>query len=62
MNERLFENVKRLYDESAAQCHEGSAWEWELKFAELIIKECADIALREEFDAHDCILKHFGVE
>jgi hypothetical protein len=32
------------------------------KFAELIVRECADIALREDFDPSDCILKHFGVE
>jgi len=32
------------------------------KFAELIIKECADIALREDHDPSDCILNHFGVE
>ena len=32
------------------------------KFAELIVRECADIALREEHDPYECILKHFGVE
>ena len=32
------------------------------KFAELIIKECANIALREDHDPYECILKHFGVE
>jgi hypothetical protein len=32
------------------------------KFAELIVRECADIALREDHDPSDCILKHFGVE
>ena len=31
-------------------------------FAELIIRECADIALREEHDPYECIKKHFGVE
>ena len=31
-------------------------------FAELIIKECADIALREEHDPYECIKKHFGIE
>jgi len=31
------------------------------KFAELIVKECASIALREEHDPYECILKHFGV-
>jgi hypothetical protein len=32
------------------------------KFAELIIKECADIALREDHDPYECILNHFGVK
>jgi hypothetical protein len=32
------------------------------KFAELIIIECAEIALREEHDPYECIKKHFGVE
>ena len=32
------------------------------KFAELIVKECADIALREEHDPYECIKKHFGVK
>ena len=32
------------------------------KFAELIIKECANIALREDHDPSDCILNHFGVK
>ena len=32
------------------------------KFAELIVRECADIALREEHDPYECIKKHFGVE
>ena len=32
------------------------------KFAEMIVRECADIALREEHDPYDCIKKHFGVK
>jgi hypothetical protein len=32
------------------------------KFAELIVKECANIALREEHDPYECIKKYFGVE
>ena len=33
-----------------------------VKFAELIVQECADIALREEHDPYECIKKHFGVK
>ena len=32
------------------------------KFSELIIRECADIAMREDHDPAECIKKHFGVE
>ena len=32
------------------------------KFAQLIVQECADIALREEHDPYECIKKHFGVK
>jgi hypothetical protein len=32
------------------------------RFAELIVRECAGIALREEHDPYECILKHFGIE
>jgi hypothetical protein len=32
------------------------------KFAELIVKECANIALREEHDPYECIKKYFGIE
>ena len=32
------------------------------KFAELIVRECANIAMREDHDPYECILKHFGIE
>lgn len=32
------------------------------KFAELIVRECADVALQEEHDPSDCILGHFGLK
>lgn len=32
------------------------------KFAELIIRKCAEIALVEEHDPSDCILNYFGVK
>lgn len=31
-------------------------------FAETIIRTCAEIAMREEHDPYECILKHFGLE
>jgi hypothetical protein len=32
------------------------------KFAGLIVRECAAIALREDHEPSECILRHFGVE
>jgi len=32
------------------------------KFARLIVRECANIALREDHDPYECILAHFGVD
>jgi len=32
------------------------------KFAQLIVRECAEIALREDHDPYECIKRHFKVE
>jgi hypothetical protein len=32
-----------------------------IRFGDLLVKECADIAMREDFDPSDCILHRFGV-
>lgn len=32
------------------------------KFAELLVRECAGIALTENYDPCECILKHFGID
>ena len=42
-----------------------SAWATEedvFAFAETIIRTCAEIAMREEHDPYECIMKHFGLE
>ena len=31
------------------------------RFAELIVRECAEIALRENHEPSECILAHFGL-
>ena len=66
------ENIVRIADESGIQFDEYRlAWAkhrhnedgLDLEdFAISLIKECADIALREDHDPYECILKHFGVE
>ena len=65
MNER----VKILWSE-AAESNGGDSWEEQTafmsKFAELIVKECGQIAYSEENDYGNkirfMILEHFGVE
>ena len=32
------------------------------QFAEILVRECADIALKENQDPHQCILRHYGLE
>ena len=67
MNER----IRELQSKSYLMCKQivdddGHAVvtpdQWFDKFAELLVRECADIALQEEHDPYECIKKHFGVE
>ena len=80
MNEQLIEKLAKLagfYADKYGQCKsqfgnvlvDGDDFIDLKKFAELIVKECADEAFDfwcgpdgEENSAHDHILKHFGVE
>jgi hypothetical protein len=65
-NWKVNERIRELAEQSGGfPCSED---EWGFynkdleKFAELIVRECANIALREDHDPYECILKHFGVE
>jgi hypothetical protein len=33
-----------------------------IRFGNLIVKECAEVALREDHEPSECILNHFGVK
>ena len=64
MNERI-----RQLAEQAGSTHKQNLGVYQFytdeleKFAELIVKECADISyVAEPYKANDLILKHFGVE
>ena len=64
MNERIEELVKQACKELADA---GNSTDIALtlfpeKFAELIIRECAKVALDEAHDSYECILSHFGIE
>jgi len=67
MNER----IRKLALETDVWCdqnwagHEFYNIRWEEKFAELIVKECADIATINQYQSYTpChyVLKHFGVK
>jgi hypothetical protein len=67
MNERIKSLIERA--EYQAQKHSGSDWQVHVepsreqifeKFAELIVRECADLVADDD-NAFD-VLKHFGVE
>lgn len=62
MNER----IKELWMQAGIyDGREGLYWfsqEQLEKFAELIVEECADVALQEEHEPSDCILGHFGLK
>jgi len=66
MNERIRELAIQTdiwCDQNVAQGSPAYNNLWEQKFAELIVRECADIVDRAEpYKANDLILKHFGVE
>ena len=63
MNKRLRQFEKESKLEIFGLGAKRHIWEAALeKYAELIVKECAEIALREEHDPYKCIKKHFGIE
>ena len=57
MNSRWREIAVKCWDERI----DGLHFDQEM-FAELIVRECAEIALREEHDPYECIVKHFGIK
>ena len=62
MNEQL---IGDLFAEAQRQMSGSSSREFSEKFAELIVRECADIATMNQFQwdsAGGYVLKHFGVE
>jgi hypothetical protein len=62
MNER----IKELAEQAGYLPDMFGIGHWDMpeckKFAELIVLECANIALREDHDPYECIKKHFGVK
>ena len=60
MNERLKRLAERSFWDKQAQQDMEDFIDLE-KFAELIVRECAEIAMREDHDPAECIKRHFGV-
>ena len=58
MNER----IKLLAEQASKEAFPLGSMAWMEKFAELIVRECAEIAdIAEPFLASDLIKQHFGV-
>ena len=57
MNQKIKEIADKCWDNRL----DGRHFDQEL-FAELIIRECATIAMREDHDPYECILRAFGVD
>ena len=68
MNERIRELWSKAAESTAAYpSGQNNSWETQVnfldKFAELIIKECANVAANHEaLDIYEEIREHFGVE
>lgn len=62
----MTERIKELAEQAGYLSDGFGFGHWDMpeckKFAELIVRECAEIALRENHDPYECILKHFGLE
>ena len=62
MNKRILELAEQAAEYCKTQPREIAGTMWEEKFAELIVKECAEIAkTAEPYRSDDLILRHFGV-
>ena len=63
MNNRIKEFAEQAAEYCKTQPREIAGTMWEEKFAELIIRECAEIAkTAEPYRSDDLILRHFGVK
>jgi len=59
----LWDRAERRYRKKQIAIDWSCNYDNELeKFAELIVKECASIVLREDHEPDECILRHFGVK
>ena len=61
----MHERIKQLAEQAGYEKDMFGIGHWDMpeckKFAELIVRECADIAMREDHDPAECILNHFGL-
>ena len=64
MNDNLRELVFEAHTLSEKKTYGWQRNPEELRqmFAEVIIRKCAEIALKENHDPYECIMKYFGLE
>jgi hypothetical protein len=57
------EKIKKLAEDTHFNIYNSPIWNGTgQRFVEAIIRECADIALREDHDPYECILNHFWIK
>jgi len=57
------DKIKKLAEDTHFNIYNSPIWNGTgQRFVEAIIRECANIALREDHDPYECILKHFGLK
>ena len=66
MNERIRELLEEAHRQTKGGIYNGHLSDWTEKFAELIVRECADICYNRDYtdgSAYgEAIEEHFGVE
>ena len=53
--------VKEAIENEPFDCGALTKEQWLEKFTELIVRECSNVALREDHEPDECILHHFGL-
>ncbi len=64
MNERIKVLIEQATTRIDPIAHDGACWDFDKeKFAELIVRECAEIADKAEpYKASELIMKHFYID
>lgn len=66
MNKRIENLIAEAFFDKSLDVHSDKTYVMNdlmvKRFAELIVRECAEVALREDHEPSECILSHFGID